>query len=188
MFYNPNIFHFTNILMKNWEVIRDEYLALSEDVFDLWVQHEMYEGDWSIFGLVALGKNICPARQRCPQTTNILEAIPNLVLAEFSRLAPHTHIQPHTGWAQNELRLHLGLVVPPKCKFRVGKEIQYWQEGHCLIFEDTTEHEAWNDSKLVRTVLMLDFLKPVLEKPSEGISKDALDYARKSLKQSKAMA
>jgi aspartyl/asparaginyl beta-hydroxylase (cupin superfamily) len=181
MFHNSNVFHFTNALTKNWDVIRDEYLALSADTFDPWIQSEMYEGDWSVFGLVALGEPIRVAREMCPKTATILAGIPNLILAGFSRLAPHTHIQPHTGWAKNELRLHLGLVIPPKCKFRVGQEIKHWEEGHCLIFEDTTEHEAWNDSDSTRTVLLLDFLKPGLEKPSEEISENALNYAKKLL-------
>lgn len=106
-----------------------------------------------------------------------------MTLAGFSRLAPHAHIQPHTGWAKNEFRLHLGLVVPPKCKLRVGNEIKHWKEGHCLIFEDTTEHEAWNGSDADRTALLLDFLKPGLKNPSEEIAEDALDYAMQLLEQ-----
>lgn len=177
MFYDPDLFHFTNTLVNHWEVIRDEYLALPQDIFDPWVQRDMYKGDWSVFGLFALGKRINAASDRCPQTAKVLEGVPNLTLAGFSRLAPHTHIEAHTGWAKNEFRLHLSLVVPPNCKIRVGEEVKHWQEGHCLIFEDTTEHEAWNDSDLARAVLLLDFRKPGLENSSEAISEDALNYA-----------
>jgi ornithine lipid ester-linked acyl 2-hydroxylase len=139
----------------------------------------------TIFGLIALGEPIRVASEMCPKTAKILECIPNVTLAGFSRLAPHTHIQAHTGWAKNELRLHLGLVIPPQCKFRVGQEIKDWEEGHCLIFDDTTEHEAWNNSDSTRTVLLLDFLKPGLENSSEVIAEDALNYAKNLLKSSK---
>lgn len=188
MFYNPAAFPFTDSLIKHWKLIRDEYLALAHDAFDPWVQRGMYEEGWSVFGLCALGKRINAASDRCPQTAKILAGIPNLTLAGFSRLAPHTHIQPHTGWAKNEFRLHLGLVVPPKCQFRVGQETRHWQEGGCLIFEDTTEHEAWNDSDSVRAVLLLDFRKPGLKNASEEISEDALNYAKQLLEQSKTYA
>lgn len=183
MFHDPANFPFSKLLTAHWQAIRDEYLALPEDALDPWVQRDMYEKGWSVFGLFALGKRIQKACYRCPQTTAVLEQIPNLTLAGFSRLAPHTHIQPHTGWAKNEFRLHLGLVVPEKCSLRVGQSLKHWQEGDCLIFEDTTEHEAWNDSDLPRTVLLLDFIKPGLEHSSDEISGDALQYAMGLLEQ-----
>jgi ornithine lipid ester-linked acyl 2-hydroxylase len=188
MFQNPANFQFTECLTAHWQTIRDEYLSLPQDAFDPWVQRDLYGEGWSVFGLFALGKRIKVACDRCPQTAQILENIPDLTLAGFSRLAPHTHIQPHTGWAKNEFRLHLGLVAPPQCKLRVGKEIEYWKEGHCLIFEDTTEHEAWNDAVSERAVLLLDFVKPGLEHPSEEISEYALNYAMQLLEQPKTYA
>jgi beta-hydroxylase len=81
-------------------------------------------------------------------------------MAGFSRLAPHTHVKPHAGWAASVYRMHLPLVVPPGCRLRVAAETRTWQEGRCLIFDDTVEHEAWNDSDLSRGVLLLDFLRP----------------------------
>jgi beta-hydroxylase len=81
-------------------------------------------------------------------------------MAGFSRLAPRTHVKPHVGWAASVYRLHLALVVPPGCRLRVATETKSWEEGRCLIFDDTAEHEAWNDSELPRGVLLLDFLRP----------------------------
>lgn len=188
MFYDPTDFPFIQHLIEHWQMIRDEYLALPQTAFDPWVQRHMYEDGWSVFGLVALGQRVESGCDRCPKTAQLLELIPNVTLAGFSRLAPHTHIPAHTGWAKNELRLHLGLVVPPKCRLRVGQEIKPGQAGDCLIFEDTTEHEAWNDSDAVRTVLLLDFLKPGLEHASEEISQDAFNYAARLLEQSNTLA
>lgn len=39
-----------------------------------------------------------------------------------------------------------------------------WSEGDVLVFDDTTEHEAWNRSDQTRTVLLFDFLRPGHEK------------------------
>lgn len=180
MFLDPKLFPFTQVLVKGWQVIRDECLALPQDRFDPWIQRDLHDDGWSVFGLVALGQRIEAACNQCPQTAQILSSIPDVTLAGFSRLAPGSHIQPHTGWVQSSYRLHLGLVIPDDCKLRVGWEIQPWQEGHCLIFEDTVEHEAWNNSDLTRTVLLIDFRKPGLETIDE-IPENILPYANQLL-------
>jgi ornithine lipid ester-linked acyl 2-hydroxylase len=46
---------------------------------------------------------------------------------------------------------------------RVGDEVRAWQGGECLVFDDTTEHEAWNRSNADRLVLLLDFLRPGID-------------------------
>jgi beta-hydroxylase len=97
-------------------------------------------------------------------------------MAGFSRLAPRTHVKPHVGWAASVYRLHLALDVPPGCRLRVAAETRSWQEGRCLIFDDTAEHEAWNDSALPRGVLLLDFLRP-------GFSGSVADHVPEEVQQ-----
>jgi hypothetical protein len=63
------------------------------------------------------------------------------------------------------LRLHLGLDVPAECAMRVGTETKSWQEGKCLVFDDSFEHEAWNRGDRTRTVLLCDFLNPLRRRP-----------------------
>ena len=169
MFLDPSEFEFTAFLEANWEVIRDEFLALPDDAFDPWVQREMHGEGWSVYGLFIGGDRIVAACEKCPQTADIIEAIPGVVLAGFSRLAPKTHITPHIGWAQSVYRLHLGLAVPPGCRLRVANETRNWREGECLIFDDTVEHEAWNDSDQVRGNLLLDFLRPGIDSVSNDL-------------------
>jgi len=160
VFLDPARFGFVSALESHWEAIRAEYLALPGELFDPWVQRQMHGGGWSVFGLFAMGQPIPAACAACPDTTWVLQQIPGLSMAGFSRLAPHTHVKPHVGWAASVYRLHLPLVVPPGCGLRVGAETRTWVEGRCLIFDDTVEHEAWNDSELPRGVLLLDFLRP----------------------------
>ncbi len=38
--------------------------------------------------------------------------------------------------------------MPPRCALRVANEVRAWKEGKCLVFDDTSEHEAWNLSDL----------------------------------------
>ena len=76
--------------------------------------------------------------------------------AMFSLLAPKTRIPPHTGVANTRLVCHLPLIVPPGCGFRVGAETRSWVPGTAFVFDDTIEHEAWNDSDELRVVLIFD--------------------------------
>jgi aspartate beta-hydroxylase len=57
---------------------------------------------------------------------------------------------------------HLPLIVPPACGFRVGNETREWQDGKAWVFDDTIEHEAWNDSNQTRVILLFDVWRPEL--------------------------
>ena len=160
MFVDPNDFPIAAELEANWTTIRDEFMALPKQSFDPWVQRSMHGEGWSVFGLFAAGFKIPGAAKLCPRTVEIIESFGNVGLAGFSRMAPHTHILPHQGWATNEYRLHLGLVVPDGCRLKVRDETRHWRAGECLIFDDTAMHEAWNDSDEFRGNLMVDFLRP----------------------------
>lgn len=78
----------------------------------------------------------------------------------FSRLAPGARIPPHHGVMNARLICHLPLIVPPGCGFRVGGETRKWNEGELLVFDDTVEHEAWNDSSSDRIILIFDVWRP----------------------------
>jgi aspartyl/asparaginyl beta-hydroxylase (cupin superfamily) len=163
MFIDAGAFEFVKVLESRWREIRAECEALPADSYDPWVQREMYGEGWSVYGLLAFGQPIDAALARCPRTAAALAGVPNLTTAGFSRLAPGTHIQPHVGWVTTVFRAHLGLVIPPDCALRVGDETREWSEGRVTIFDDTTEHEAWNRSTSARTVLLFDFVRPGCE-------------------------
>ena len=177
MFLDKAQFAIASILESNWELIRDEYLSLPEGVFDPWIQRSMHGDGWSVFGLIAIGHPIPNHSNRCPRTTELLLSIGSVGLAGFSRMSPGTHILPHSGWAENEYRLHLGLVVPPGCRIRVANETLNWETGKCLIFDDTVEHEAWNDSNHERVNLMVDFLRPGKKDFSTRVPQYVREYA-----------
>ncbi len=80
----------------------------------------------------------------------------------FSLLAPRTRIPPHTGVANTRLVCHLPLIVPPNCGFRVGASTREWKIGESFAFDDTIEHEAWNDSDELRVVFIFDLWQPSL--------------------------
>ncbi|GAB2496599.1 aspartyl/asparaginyl beta-hydroxylase domain-containing protein [Arenimonas alkanexedens] len=123
---------------------------------------------WSSYFLWQHGKPVPERLARCPETARALEAVdmadigglcPN---AMFSALAPHTHIPPHHGETNARLVVHLPLVVPDNCLYRVGFERRRWKVGELLIFDDSIEHEARNDSDELRVVLIFDVWNPLL--------------------------
>src|SRR5438093_6400694 len=98
-----------------------------------------------------------------------MREIPGMKTAMISILSPRKHILDHRGPYKGVLRFHLGLIVPkdaPSCRIRVGEDIRHWEEGKSLIFDDTFNHEVWNDTDEIRVVLFVDVLRPLPEPES----------------------
>ena len=102
----------------------------------------------------------------------------------YSVLRPGTHILPHRGVTNTRLVTHLPLIVPPDCALRVGGETHVWEEGRCITFDDTFEHEAWNRSGRDRVVLILDSWNPDLSEAEQAAVTDLVaaigDFNRSS--------
>ena len=105
---------------------------------------------------------------RCPATAAALEALPLLDIAGkaptalFSILGARSRIPPHTGSDNVRATVHLPLVVPAGCAFRVGSETRTVEAGRAWAFDDTIEHEAWNNSDAPRAILIFDIWNPLL--------------------------
>lgn len=123
---------------------------------------------WSSLWLWRDGKRQESAMTRCPHTAGVLEQLPLAdqpgfaPTALFSALAPHTRIPPHTGSTNARLVVHLPLILPGPAGFRVGNECREWRIGEAWAFDDTIEHEAWNDSDATRVILIFDIWNPLL--------------------------
>jgi aspartate beta-hydroxylase len=123
---------------------------------------------WGVYYLWRAGIPIPEHIARFPRTVKALESWPRCEMAGssptavFSILDAKTRIPAHTGVANTRLTVHLPLMVPPGCGFRVGAERREWHPGKAFVFDDTFEHEAWNDSDVARAVLILDIWSPHL--------------------------
>ena len=123
---------------------------------------------------------------RCPVTARTLEAIParpridaRAPTAFFSILDANTRIPPHTGVTNTRLTVHLPLVVPPGCGFRVGATTREWVPGKAWVFDDTIQHEAWNSSDTPRAILIFDIWNPLLTAAERELIKTATEiYVR----------
>ena len=123
---------------------------------------------WSSLWLWKDGKRQESAIARCPHTAAVLGQLPLAdqpgfaPTALFSALAPHTRIPPHTGSTNARLVVHLPLILPGPAGFRVGNERREWRIGEAWAFDDTIEHEAWNDADETRVILIFDIWNPLL--------------------------
>jgi aspartate beta-hydroxylase len=154
-------------LERNYAAIKAEIEALAATEFQAEAENLMERGAWDVFLFYERSRKNEENCERCPTITRIIEAN-NTVrtqagLLYVSKLSPGTHIRPHLGPTNQRLRCHLGIRIPDgDCGLRVGGETRKWQEGSCIVFDDSLEHEAWNHTGEPRIVLIIDFWHPDL--------------------------
>lgn len=181
-FYDPSLFPWISALEAKTGAIKSELEGLIAERLGDFKPYVAYKpGDpvnqwkelnhsraWSSFHLWAHGEPVHENLARCPVTAEALSVIDSVRIAGlcpnamFSALAPHTHIPPHSGETNARLVAHLPLIVPGECSFRVGYDWRGWEAGKVLVFDDSIEHEARNDSDELRVVLIFDVWNPLL--------------------------
>ena len=169
--YDPAGFWFVEHLESSYPKIRAEldavvdprrhgFLPVEEPLLDA--------GTWDQVVLYEAGRRQDAACAAFPVLADVVEQIPEATtlgpgVVTLSWLNPGAHIVPHCGRTNGQLRVHLGLRVPPGAELRVGAERLRWQEGRCIVFDDSFEHEVWHDGTEPRIVLLLDVLYPGLD-------------------------
>jgi beta-hydroxylase len=169
-FFEPEAFPWVAEIEAEWKTIRKELDALMvrreeipnfQDVSK--AQEALTDGDqWKTFFFYSFGNKNKENCERCPETVRLLHRIPGMKTGMFSILAPRKHIPPHRGPYKGVLRYHLGLMIPEpegSSRIRVGRDVRCWQEGKSIIFDDSNEHEVWNDNDSYRVVLFVDFVR-----------------------------
>ena len=138
---------------------------------------------WSAYFLWNQGEALAGHIARCPVTAQALESV-NVPRCRVDRRAPtaffsildaKTRIPAHTGITNTRLTVHLPLVVPPDCGFRVGATTREWVPGQAWAFDDTIEHEAWNDSDTPRAILIFDIWNPLLTEAERDMIQTATE-------------
>jgi beta-hydroxylase len=172
-FLDASKFEWTKRLENNWQVMREEldqilqnkqaipnFQDISEDQKAI-----TKDDDWKTYFLYGFGYKAEQNCARCPETTKLIESVPNMTTAFFSILEPGKHIPAHRGVYKGFLRYHLGLRIPePKeqCKIRVEDTYAHWEEGKSMMFDDTYDHEVWNNTDGLRAILFMDIIRPLV--------------------------
>jgi hypothetical protein len=129
---------------------------------------------WSALHLYRSGVPVPANADRCPATMAALAQapIPHIAgrspMALFSVLSPGTHIPPHHGMMNTRLICHIPLIIPDGCRLRVGNEVRAVEQDRALLFDDTIEHEAWNDGDATRVILLFEVWRPELTEAERG--------------------
>jgi len=202
-FYDRARFPWLEELEAATAMIQGELTALVETDLDRFAPYIQYPpeapvnqwGDlnhslkWSSLFLWKDGAKQDDVCTRCPGTTALLESLPMArqddfaPTAVFSALQPHTHIPPHTGSANVRLLCHLPLILPGPARFRVGNTTRDWKMGQAWIFDDTIEHEAWNDADSLRVILIFDVWNPYLAESEKALITAMMQAQRRFMAQ-----
>jgi beta-hydroxylase len=186
-FFDPGTFPWVADLEREWRVVRGELDTVLADRDRLPAFHEVEPGQddisthrWKALIFYMYGREVPENCTRCPETAALLRRFPQISTALFSILEPGAYIPPHCGPFKGVLRCHLGLIVPrgtARCEIRVGHELRRWEEGRSLVFDDTYEHEVWNETAEPRVILFVDFLRP-LNWPLSAVNRALMGVAR----------
>jgi ornithine lipid ester-linked acyl 2-hydroxylase len=171
-FFENDSFPWIEEIEASWQTIREELEGVLEDREALpnfqdisKDQIEITDDDrWKTLFLYGYGFEAKLGVELCPRTAELMRRIPGMTTAMFSILSPRKHILDHRGPYKGVLRYHLGLIVPndaPACRIRVGEDVRHWVQGESMVFDDTYNHEVWNDTDETRVVLFVDVLRPL---------------------------
>jgi aspartyl/asparaginyl beta-hydroxylase (cupin superfamily) len=187
-FYPREQFPWMDDVEAETDAIRAELLEVmrSPDVFKPYVSGHanrprkseaglLDNPNWSAFYFWRNGEPVHENLERCP---SVIRALRNAPLARvpnrspvvlFSLLRPGMHIPPHNGLVNTRLICHLPLLVPGRCRLRVGNETREWVTGKAWAFDDSIDHEAWNDSDQTRVILLFDIWRPEITPAERGL-------------------
>ena len=185
------VFDWIPELENQWETIRNELDEILESRDRIPAFHELSTGqkriskgdNWKTFVFSVLGDRYRPNCERCPRTARLLNRIPAIRNAWFSIISPRYHIPAHEGPSKGFVRIHLGLKIPAEkenCSIRVADRKFFWQEGKCVVFDDSYEHEVWNDTDEERVVLFIDVDRP-MRLPGKLLHKFLVALSKKTI-------
>jgi beta-hydroxylase len=182
-------FPWTQLLRANWHGIRDEAMRVAlrkgaaPSLAQISPDHRAIAriDMWRSYFLWGYGYRVDEALAACPVTAATVAQIPGLNSAFFSILAPGAHIPVHRGVTKALVTCHLGLIVPRDgdVRMRVGERVVRWAEGETLVFDDTYDHEVWNDTSGIRVVLLIQFRRP-MRQPGKWLADTLMHLIRKS--------
>lgn len=162
--HDPRRYPVTSILEAAAPMIRSEFFDETRSP-ERWSEYAEGVADqkWRATWFYRHGRRLSETAALYPRSSALIDQYsgPGGPLAAtlgdcfVSRLEPKGHIPPHNGLCNISLVCHLALTVPERCTIRVGTSFRGWNEGQCLVFDDTFEHEARNDSETDRYVLVV---------------------------------
>lgn len=134
----------------------------------LWSCNEVDNGCWKLYYFYNQGKKQNLNCINCPETARMISQLASFMAnvsfgnAAFSYLSQGTAIAAHCGPTNVRLRCHITLQTGNDCTLFVGNEKVTYQEGQCILFDDSYEHRVVHEKGAggSRIILMLDLWHP----------------------------
>lgn len=158
------------VLDANWQIIRDEALALSNQggikassTYNDAGFNSFFKTGWKRFYLKWYDGHHPSAAELCPKTTALLKTLPSIKAAMFTELPPGSRLVRHRDPYAGSLRYHLGLITPndDRCFIDVDGERYSWRDGQSVVFDETYLHYAENFTEQNRIILFCDVERPL---------------------------
>ena len=158
------------LLIDNWQVIRDEALALNKlekirpaAKNDDAGFNSFFKKGWKRFYLKWYEAKHPSAIQFCPKTVALLAQVPEVKAAMFTELPPGAKLNEHRDPYAGSLRFHMGLSTPndDRCFINVNQQSYSWRDGEGVVFDETYLHWAINNTDETRIILMCDIERPM---------------------------
>ena len=149
--------------------------SAERDAFSDYEHYLSVQQDWQALYLYRDAGLVPGAAETAPTAYSVLReqavrtgAICPLLESHFSVLLPGARIKPHCDLWNFSINLHLAIDVPEGCGITVAGETRQWEEGRCLLFDYSFEHEAWNEGAAPRTCLLVDLWHPETTPPERA--------------------
>ncbi|MFE4832198.1 aspartyl/asparaginyl beta-hydroxylase domain-containing protein [Streptomyces sp. NPDC056672] len=166
----PEILPLVMALEKNHTQIRaeqDEAWSRHRGSFSDYEHYLVQQHNWQALYLYRDGRLLEDSASLAPTAFGTLkehavdpDLICPLLESHFSTLLPGAVIKPHCDLWNFSINLHLAIDIPEGAAIKVAGETREWQEGKCLLFDYSFEHEAWNNGTRTRTCLLADLWHP----------------------------
>ncbi|GMI01283.1 hypothetical protein TrLO_g1110 [Triparma laevis f. longispina] len=207
--YNdPYLKSVVDSLEANYDDIKAEYLEavmglstsstglndskpMESDYVSTDTEHHLHKGNWEWHSYILKGGKSPSFAQRCPKTASIIDSFGDKLFGTpfsycfFSTLHADSSIEAHCAAMNLRLRIHLPLIVPVedvatnKCGIKVASQKRKWEEGKCIVLDDSYQHEVWNETSEARVVLLVDIWHPDVTKDERNSINEMFDYSAK---------
>lgn len=184
--------------VESWRALRDEAMGLAERLGEVPRFHEIMPEqtaisandarDWRMFIIKAYGIEVPDNKARCPRLAAIVEALPEVLSASYSFMAPGKHIPAHRGPFRGVLRFYLALSMPrladgrPGAVLTVADSEYRLADGDFMLWDDTYPHEVRNESDRMRAVLLLDVWRPGMPADMQLFSRALISIVRAGMR------
>lgn len=167
------------VLQENWQVIRDEVLALTAesqikaaDQYNDIGFNSFFRTGWKRFYLKWYGDSLPSAQKLCPKTVALLESIPNIKGAMFALLGKQGRLVTHRDPYAGSVRYHLGIITPNSedCYISVDGQKYFWRDGEPVMFDETYLHYAENKTDMDRVILFCDVERPMKNRIATAVN------------------